>query len=446
METNASRYIVLAFLIAIFVGLFGCQTHQVFRKQVTPCQVTTPVTKDDPCKEHSIETYVEKSTRPDVPYSVFFVEFDDQGIAWEPAQMEILLSDLKAKGDDKNSKGTVVMVFVHGWKHNAKFCDPNVACFREMVRTAALSDPLNREVVGVYVGWHGRSLNEASDLSFFARKRVAERVAQGQIRELFSRLLTLQANAIRESNDIHRMRLMFMGHSFGGLITYEALSPYLLDDAFRRKDNKEKPKRFADLVLLINPAFEATHYYPLHLASTTTPPENQGNVPCPVFVSITSDNDDATKKWFPAGRRLNTIFENFKDADEHEMAMHTIGHWDKFKTHSLKAITKSPDAQPVAVTGRGTCSCQAWRLNGDAAINNSESFFSVAQANGRDRKYRNTILTPLTQNVPTAHWVVQTKPPVIDGHNDFFTEQVKDFILLLYNDIVVGERNGTCQR
>jgi hypothetical protein len=449
METNESRYIVLALLLANLIGMFGCQTqHQIIRKQIAPCQVTTPVSKDDPCKASSTEKYIEKSAQSDVPYSVSFVEFDDQGMAWDPDQLESLLNYLKARKDDDSSPGTVVMVFVHGWKHNAEFCDPNVACFRELVRTAALAEQklLKREVVGVYIGWHGRSLNAASDLSFFARKRVAERVAQGQIRELFSRLLTMQANAVNEPKNIHRMRLMFMGHSFGGLITYEALAPYLLDDAFRRKDSKEKRKRFADLVLLINPAFEATQYYPLHLVSTTAPPENQGKVPCPVFVSLTSDNDYATKRWFPAGRRLATFFENFKDAQEHEMAVHTIGHWDKFKTHRLQTITKVTDAQPSIEAGKGGCSCQAWQLNAEDSINSSGSLFSEAQDDGRRRKYRNTMLTPLTNAPPTTHWVVQTDPPVIDGHNNFFTEQVKDFILLLYNDIVIGERNGTCQR
>ena len=336
------------------------------------------------------------------------------------------------------------MVFVHGWKHNAEFCDPNVACFREMLRTAALSDPLEREVVGVYVGWHGLSMSTLSNLSFFSRKRAAERVAQGQVRELFAKLLTLQTNAVSGEGNQHRMRLMFMGHSFGGLITYEALSPYLLAHAIGDKYNGQKTERFADLVLLVNPAFEALHYYPLHLASTPTQAKPQGDVHCPIFVSITSDNDDATKKWFPRGRRLAALFEDYKDPEEREMAVHTIGHWGKFKTHSLMSLTRGIDGPSKKVNGE--CQCQSWRVDDMGITSKNRVRGSEKSQDGLGRIYGNTILKPLTENTPANHWVVQTKPPIIDGHNDFFTEDVRNFILLLYNDIVAGARDSMCRR
>jgi hypothetical protein len=441
MKSTPSLPLIL--LSVLLIGLGGCQAHQLMRKHAEACLVTSPVQSNSRCKQHSIEQFVETKGGVDRPYAISFVEFDDQGMAWEPAQIDVLLRYLEAR--NTAGKGTVVMVFVHGWKHNAEFCDPNVACFREMVRTAALSDPLSREVVGVYVGWHGRSMNALGNVTFFARKHAAERVAQGQVRELFSKLLALQAQATDNGKDNHRMRVMFMGHSFGGLITYHALAPYLLDDVLRNQTAGATRRRFADLVLLVNPAFEATHYFPLHLAAQSKSAQTQGSVPCPVFVSITSDNDDATKRAFPIGLSIGTSLQNFKDKEERQRTHHTIGHWDPFKTHSLKAVPTAGKAQPEKQADAGLCSCQAWRL--DRAIQ-SESGPSRSQlaADGQSRSYRGSVLTPVREGPSTTHWVVQTEPPVVDGHNDFLTEHIKDFILVLYNDIVVGEGNGSCQR
>ena len=446
------RYFTFVILLANLLLLWGCQSPQLIRNQIEECKVTTPVKPGDPCKNNSIETYTELVGSSEIRYAVSYIEFDDQGKAWEPAQMEKLIADLKKRNDDRSNKGTIVMVFVHGWKHNAEFCDKNVACFREMVRAAAIAESklLKRDVVGVYVGWHGLSMKALTDLSFYSRKHAAERVAKGQVQELFSSLLSLQTNAIEGEGNAHRMRLMFMGHSFGGLITYEALAPNLLDYAIRSKEDVEKPKRVADLVLLINPAFEALHYKPVYLASipdsAVPQSEPKGDVPCPIFVSITSDNDCATKTWFPLGKRLASQSKQFKNSEEREMAVHTIGHWDAFKTHTLESTTPQTSGSPQTKNTNEKCQCPAWHVVDTSSSDGARSFFSEKLNNGPSRTYKNTVLKPSTKNGLSKFWVVQTNPPVIDGHNDFFTTDVRDFIFLLYNDIVVNERNGTCQR
>jgi dienelactone hydrolase len=95
-----------------------------------------------------------------------------------------------------------------------------------------------RKVVGIYIGWRGLSFDAgeiAEDLTFWTRMATAHRVAERAVREVLSR-----AKALRDAVDAaswpghqdHRnTRLVTIGHSFGGLIVYTALSQYFIDRA-----------------------------------------------------------------------------------------------------------------------------------------------------------------------------------------------------------------------
>ena len=50
-------------------------------------------------------------------YTLGFVEFDDQGEPWAPAQAERVLEAIERANQSPN--GAFVIVFVHGWKNNA---------------------------------------------------------------------------------------------------------------------------------------------------------------------------------------------------------------------------------------------------------------------------------------------------------------------------------------
>lgn len=63
-----------------------------------------------------------------------------------------------------------------------------------------------------------------------------------------------------------------IGHSFGGLILYSAVSGSLTEGLMADADRREaglQMFRFADMVVLLNPAFEATRYTPSHRIATT---------------------------------------------------------------------------------------------------------------------------------------------------------------------------------
>ena len=106
-----------------------------------------------------------------------------------------------------------------------------------------------------------------------------------------------------------KSRLVLIGHSFGGAALYSATSQILADrfvDSRSGKNSVDTAKGFGDLVVLLNPAFEAMSYAPLYdmAQARCSYFDNQQ----PKLVVLTSESDDATKYLFPLGRMFSTFF------------------------------------------------------------------------------------------------------------------------------------------
>jgi pimeloyl-ACP methyl ester carboxylesterase len=228
-------------------------------------------------------------------YTRVVVEFDDQGCLFENSrEMEVLREELVRLDGQR----AIIMVFVHGWKHNASPLDSNLSSFDEVLAQTARAEALTegdtkRPVLGVFLGWRGLSFYAGwfTNLTFWNRKTAALRVALGSTRELLARLRYYR----RQQRD--EATLVIVGHSFGGLIVYSALAQSLIEAAAFDEKGKAVPS-FADLVLLVNPAFEAARYLPIY--SLVKKRRGFQRQP-PVFISVTSRNDDATKRAFPVG-------------------------------------------------------------------------------------------------------------------------------------------------
>lgn len=123
-----------------------------------------------------------------------------------------------------------IVIFVHGWHHNATGCKANLRQFRTFTQdlgkricagsgnTAGCSD-----VKGVFVGWRGDSLDgrvagakgEMWDLpTIFGRKRASKRVGQGE----FSEFVAKVAEQHKDRN------VIFAGHSLGANALYHAIA------------------------------------------------------------------------------------------------------------------------------------------------------------------------------------------------------------------------------
>jgi len=149
---------------------------------------------------------------------VRFVEFDDFGNLFNRAQIGETLDAARTVA----AQGGVVVVYVHGWDHNAASADPDVLKFYEAMHDARTIDGQyggKRDVLGIHVGWRAQSLAVPllSKLTFWERKTTAQAAGDGAVFEL----LRQRAN-YREQNV--KSRLVVIGHSFGAAIVYSALS------------------------------------------------------------------------------------------------------------------------------------------------------------------------------------------------------------------------------
>ncbi|WP_349606863.1 hypothetical protein [Cupriavidus sp. DF5525] len=266
-----------------------------------------------------------------------FVEFDDYGNPLNRAQM---LGAVDAASEFASAGGTV-LVYVHGWHNDAQDKAPNVGGFKELIERASKIDRNFRpnhdgsgKILGIYVGWRGDSIPSTGFwtplsylLTFWNRKSAAHDIgASGGVYDLLSRLSTL-----RETHG--QSRLLIHGHSFGAAVVFSTLSHTLMDQIrLDRVASPDTPPRVADLVLLVNPAFEAMKLRPqMDLARSQ---EYLLDNP-PRLVIVTTEADWATASAFPLGRAFGTLFDAYADAQAPSQNTTALGHYIPYVTHQL---------------------------------------------------------------------------------------------------------------
>ena len=397
-------------------------------------------------------------------YDLYFTEFTDQGLQY-PAeefpqaaayQINRTLQGLKQTAATPGVQGISLVVFVHGWKHDARHDDGNVRDFRALLQSAGLLEQARGSgyrVVGIYVGWRGRSLGGGplANLSFWSRKSAALRVAQGSTRELLSRLRnfkctqSLPAGSDGDCDEaatsrLPRVRMLLVGHSFGGWIVYNAVAGSLIE-SLTHAHNTDRPgsanSRFGDMVVLLNPAFEATRYTPLHRIATTT---RQPGYQAPLLVSVTSSADWATRSAFPVGRIFNSVFERTVGTEERVASVRTMGHVRDYITHELRAT----DEQPAGCAGwvplrqvTGAQARQQARVNLQAEQANAEAFGGAGAPlpAGWQRTFcGGARLTHTAHDPNSIIWNVRTDGSIMNGHDDIDDPKLIDFVRQLYHD------------
>ncbi len=390
-------------IVAAIALLAGCTQLEPYHTQLDPIdgprrdcapdETSNKVPKE--CRAQIVEhaRFLDQPNLHEPGYDLYFAEFDDQG--WPYAapkygragdQIDIFIDGLERALAENPENGVSVVVYVHGWKHNADSDDDNVVRFRQVLRSLShieRESTCQRKMIGLYVGWRGASISNSSyspeviqDITFWDRKSTASAVAQGSVRELFARLHSLQGAATPppsnppKSNCVeHPLRSLIVGHSFGGLIVFEVLSEALIrdvadyqqerlgelpaDKSETKTQHTRKPRYFArnrtprlpresDLILIINPAVEASRYDAL--ARAIDPKQHEyKNYRAPIFISLTSTDDWATRIAFPIGRTFSTMWHRYtpeladiqKDADTK-----TIGQDTHFLTMRLETISQ----------------------------------------------------------------------------------------------------------
>jgi pimeloyl-ACP methyl ester carboxylesterase len=191
-------------------------------------------------------------------YSLSFIEFDDQGDLWSPVQVSRALARIKQANE--NEAGSVVLVFIHGWHHNASPKDErskggNIFGFRQLLEETlevTLQSGERRSVVGVYLAWRGESIRLPliKELSFYDRASAAGRIARTTATETILKILTAS-----EQNP--QTRTILIGHSFGGQIMERALSQAIVGGVLGTREREIRLP--TDAVILVNPASQAIY-------------------------------------------------------------------------------------------------------------------------------------------------------------------------------------------
>lgn len=336
--------------------LTACAPHQIYRADPAACSGPDP---EQTCAKSSLATYRDP-TNPAGEYTLGFIEFDDQGELWSRSQMRTVIDAAAAATAVQDQ---LLVVFVHGWKHSAAVGDDNIETFRQLLRglselettLAESTGRAPRGVFGVYLGWRGGSVTVPllKEITFWDRKKTAHKVGYGGVTEVLSRLEQIKRtkDAMEGGRARSETRLVVIGHSFGGAVVYSALSQ-ILSDRFVHTVGPDGRAAdvdgFGDLVVLINPAFEAIAY--ATLSDMANERRSYFKSQLPVLAILTSRADQATRIAFPVGRSLSTFWEKERvvqrpnpvtgtteEIDQGQANITAVGHFEPYWTHELTA-------------------------------------------------------------------------------------------------------------
>lgn len=408
----------------------ACTPNVAYRTDYEPCVSAKPV---EECPASSLQEYTDPNDS-DRAYMLGIVEFDDQGQLYDRNQMSALLDHLYETAAHDN---VLISVFVHGWHHRAKAGDNNIVNFRKSLLELSKLEHVDarekgrrpRKVVGVYAAWRGESvpvpiLNVAT---FYSRKNVAQRVGHG-VTELLMRLEEVRdlKESVRDGNESPN-RLVVIGHSFGGAVVYSALSQILMERFVDTKGpvgTASTVRGFADLVILLNPAFEALQFSTLSDMANERGSYSSDQVP--VLAVLTSETDYATKYAFWAGRAVSTIFKEHRKVTRLNKATGkqqtinqgsadrtAIGHFEPYRTHRLNPDGSLSDAGMYTVLKAVR---EGWEQD----------------APGRSIHFPGSVLTHLDKSVSrNPYLLVQVDHDIIPSHNDIYDARVIDFLSYL---------------
>lgn len=379
-------------------------------------------------------------------YTLGVVELDDQGWFYDRADVDHVLDTVK---QEVAQNGATVVVFVHGWHHSGRAGDSNLTGFSNVleeihtmlerplyksVRELVIPGAKNR-VVGVYVAWRGQSLPGVLDYATFGdRKAAADRVGHGDAAELFTRLAQIH----RQYNDEKSFTtLVTLGHSFGAQVVFSAIADVLKAriaegtiTAVPRSTASSVPLQplngFGDLVLLVNPAHEASIYDSIHRLM-----RNQAfaREQAPILLTISSEADGPNRVLFPIGRRLGLKHQPHGSDEQYEQKTRSLGNYRPHITHCLFASTKAPckgfppplippNTSPITddtiITAQMLAAIRSEAPNlmlGSARQYGATSFYPVG---------------PIDANNPFL--VTKTTGDVVADHNAMFNANLREFV------------------
>lgn len=424
---NKDLRLFLVTLLSVLV-FSACAQNSAYRTDYQPCVYT----QSGDCANHAVQHHA--PGRPD-EYYLSFIEFDDQGQLWDREQLHTVFNHYQPIA---GTHDVLLVAFIHGWHHNADPQDDNIKEFRRLLTKlsqAESSGGTGRKVLGVYIGWRGESITipMINAITFWERKNTAHKVGQQGVTEVLLKLeeiVNVKAGMDAAKSQPLKSRLVTIGHSFGGAVLYTALQQILEDrfiDSRRNKTVTGDANGLGDLVVLMNPAFEALRYATLYDISQDY---CRGYFPSqlPKLAILTSETDRATGWAFPVGRFLSTFFETHTILNRHhctgtgtshispikiaegEADRHTVGHFEPYLTHRLIPST-TPERRGMSFNYRAL-----------------QNLWSQQKLSG-SFVFDKTELIHLGKTVPNNPYLnIQVDRQLIKDHNNIWQDDIVSFL------------------
>jgi|GEM_PF-3093832 len=382
--------------------------------------------------------------RDEAGFDIAFIEFDQRGDFWNRDQLATARHQLKER---TKGKKPLLIEYVHGWHNNAQE-DPNrdVHGFRTLLGYLAKSEYLKKQgyhVFGVYLGWRGEQIRHGRDplgllawlpsqLSFYPTKQIGTEV--GTMPMISEALFWMVSEARRQTRDA---KTVLIGHSFGAMVLENAIAQAVASSAAMNVG--EGSLAPADLILLLNSAANS-----LRAKGTIEMLERMGksgnlrfvDENRPLIVSVTSEGDFATGKFYPFGTGLSNITKGFRSYDEiglgHEVpkgttqrdfVTQTPGNNRLLVSHTMKIDPTLAPTTRQAATGENGLETFERNLESPLSADPKKGkwpFRSLARGGG---ECRSTIQVSPEALMRTGYWVVRVPKEIIYDHGDIFNEQ-----------------------
>ena len=200
----------------------------------------------------------------------YIIELNDKGEVHIKEQAKLYLDKIDTLKDN-----THVIIFVHGWRHNASPGDRNLQEFRAFMSHLELNS--EDDFVGLYVGWRGDSRKGFDLHTLGDRKQISEVVGRNGLRDIIEQT---KEKIEKKAN----VKLAVIGHSLGGSAVYNAIAEDLKDQSF----NFSSQYSF----IMLNPAFSKEEFKQSY-AGVENYRLNENEQPIIIFQA----NEDWAVKW-----------------------------------------------------------------------------------------------------------------------------------------------------
>ena len=417
-------------------------------------------------------------------FSIGIIEISDEG-AVNRKQRDEVIDWIEG---ETNGKPGLLVIFAHGWHHGARTCDRDLCCFRSVLAELKKSGAGGGgPVIGLYLGWRGESLPYRgwNVATIWDRKRVAERIGRTTVKET---LLEIEERVWKDNDDLV---MVTVGHSLGGAMVYQAVKGRLTgnisdielgkvrsyrivrteESRVEALDRGQKARRagFGELVVLVNPAIEASEYQIFdndlkdkrfagasrkELVTHLQPYDKQLDYPdsqMPLLMTLASEADTAVGQIFPIARSIQAVVNPRLFGRRYRTG---LGHYAPQITHRLEA---PPGERPHREVVSSSCGCPKV-AEGLAKIPpltldvSSDVLLSAPAAviglDDHAREFRFGVTDARHErgwDPRSPYLVVETDKNVIGEHSDIFNPTVVAFLRAYINAYDLEYRTLTAE-